>query len=148
LEGSLTSHQVARLFVRQRSSSEDRTMRNELPRPDWASLLETVSVDIVCVAKAPDDEAGYRVTCTDAETGKVFGRRLFPAVACGGPPLITFGDIVEMMGGSYRCLSVLVEIQGQKALRRNRRISDMLRRHRRGWLRRSGYDRRLAEVSL
>ena len=111
------------------------------PRPDWASLLETVSVDIVCVAKAPGDEASYGVTCSDADTGQVLGRRRF-AAACDGPPSITFGDIVEMMGGSYRCLSVLVEIEGRKALRRNRRISDMLRRHRRGWLRRSGYGRR------
>ena len=122
-------------------------MRYELPRPDWSSLLETVSVDIVCIAKAPDDEAGYSVTCTDAETGEVIGRRQYPG-ACDGPPSVTLGDIVEIMGGSYRCLSVLVEIEGQKLARRNRRISDRYRRSQRGWLRRSGYDRLLAEVSL
>jgi hypothetical protein len=116
-------------------------MTIDTPRPDWASLLETVSVNIVCVAKAPGDEGSYGVTCTDADTGQVLGRRRFDG-ACDGPPSITFGDIVEMMGGSYRCLSVLVEIESQKALRRNRRISDMLRRHGRGWLRRSGYGRR------
>jgi hypothetical protein len=122
-------------------------MRSELLGPDWSSLLETVSVDIVCVAQAPGDEAGCRVTCTDAETGQVIGRRLLPA-ACNGPPRITVGDIVEMMGGSYRCLSVLVEIETQKLAQRNRRISDRHRRRERGWLRRSGYDRLLAEVSL
>ncbi len=116
-------------------------MTIEDPRPDWASLLETVSVDIVCVAKAPGDEASYGVTCTDADTGQVLGRRRFVGT-CDGPPSITFGDIVEMMGGSYSCLSVLVEIEGRKAMRRKRRVSDMLRRHRRGWLRRSGRGRR------
>ena len=109
-------------------------MTIEVPRPDWASLLETVSVNVVCVAKAPGDEGSFSVTCTDAETGKVIGRRLFPE-ACGGPPPITFGDLVEMMGGPYRCASVLVEIEGQKLARRNRRISDQLRRCERGWLR-------------
>jgi hypothetical protein len=134
-------------------------MKRENPGPDWELLLGSVSVDIVCVAKAPGDEGSYSVTCADADTGKVLGRRRF-AAADDGPPAITFGDIVEMMGGAYRCLSALVEIEGQKALKRNRRISDMLRRHRRGWLRRSGYGRReiafesplerefLADVSL
>jgi hypothetical protein len=116
-------------------------MTIEVPRPDWASLLETVSVNVVCVAKAPGDEESYSVTCTDADTGRVLGRRRF-AAAYDGPPPITFGDIVEMMGGGYRCASVLVEIQSQKLMRRNRRISDMLRRNGRGWLRRSGYGRR------
>jgi len=121
-------------------------MSYELPGPDWSSLLETVSVDIVCIAKAPGDEEGYSVTCTDAETGEVVGRRLFPG-ACDGPPPITLGDIVEMMGGSYRCLSILVEIETQKLARLNRRISDRYRRSQRGWLRRSGYGRLLTEVS-
>jgi hypothetical protein len=121
-------------------------MSNESPGPD-ESLFETVSVDIVYVTNARNDEGGYSVTCTDAETGQVIGRRLLPA-ACDGPPRITLGDIVEMMGGSYRCLSVLVEIETQKLARRNRRISDRYRRSQRGWLRRSGYDRLLAEVTL
>jgi hypothetical protein len=121
-------------------------MRYERPRPDWP-LLETVSVDVVHVANARGDEAGYSVTCTDAETGKVIGRRLFPG-ACGGPPPVTIGDIVEMMGGPYRCSSILVEIETRKLARLNRRISDRLRRRKRGWLRRSGYSRLLAEVSL
>jgi hypothetical protein len=88
--------------------------------PDWAYLLETISVDIVCVAKAPGDGGIYSVTCTDADTGKVLGRRRIVS-AYDGPPSITFDDIVEMMGGSYRCASVLVEIEGQKLMRRKRR---------------------------
>jgi len=99
--------------------------------PDWASLLETVSVNVVCVAKAPGDEGSYIVTCSDTDTGRILGRRRFVG-ACDGPPPIAFGDIVAMMGGSYRCLSVLVEIEGQKLMRRKRRISEMLRRHQRG----------------
>ena len=122
-------------------------MNNESPGLD-ESLFETVSVNIVYVTNARDDEGGYSVTCTNAETGQVIGRRLFAAGACGDPPRVTLGDIVEMMGGSYCCLSVFVEIEGQKLTRRNRRISDRLRRRERGWLRRSGYDRLLAEVSL
>jgi hypothetical protein len=129
------------------------------PRPDWSSLLETVKVDVVCVAKAPGDEGSYSVTCMDAETGQVIGRRRLHA-AGDGPPRITFGDLAELMGGPYRCVSILVEIETRKLARRTRRISDMLRRRRRGWLRHTGYGRPavafesklerdfLAEVSL
>jgi hypothetical protein len=65
-------------------------------------------------------------TCIDAKTGEVIGHRLSPA-AGDGRLRITFGDIVEPVGGTDRCISVLVDIE--KLAWRNRQISDMLRRH-------------------
>lgn len=91
-------------------------MITENPGPDEFPF-ETVSVDIVYVTNARNDE-GYSVTCLDAETGELIGSRLLPP-ASDGPPLITFGDFAELVGDTYRCTSVLVVIENGGWLRRN-----------------------------
>jgi hypothetical protein len=114
-------------------------MSNERPRHD-GSLIETVSVDIVYVTNARNDEGGHSVTCLDADTGKVISSRPLPPAA-DGPPRITFGDFAELMGDTYGCASVLVVIEKQMPARRSRRASDMLCPGERGWLRHGGCQR-------
>lgn len=91
------------------------------------SFLKRIKLEIVLLPREHGDGAGYRVTCTDAKTGVVIGRRLLPDTA-GCMPLI---NVVEMMGGAYRYASIGVDIETEQLARRNRRISDWLRRHRR-----------------
>jgi hypothetical protein len=111
-------------------------MSNERPRHD-GSLIETVSVDIVYVTNARNDEGGHSVTCLDADTGKVIGSLPLPPAA-DGPRRITFGDFAELMGDTCRCTSVLVVIEKQMPARQSCRASDMLCRGERGWLRHGG----------
>ena len=109
-------------------------MSNKSPDPD-ESLFETVSVRIVYVKNARNDEGIYSVSSLNADTGKVIGRRLLSSEG-NNPPAITYGDLAALMGDTYRCASVLIEIEAQKPARR--RIPDILRRRERGWLRRNG----------
>jgi hypothetical protein len=111
-------------------------MSNESLDPD-EFLFETVCVRIVYVTNARNDEGIYSVSSLNAETGEVIGRRLLPSVG-NGPPPITYGDLAALLGGTYRCASVLIEIEAQKPARREHRNPDKLRRRERGWLRRNG----------
>jgi hypothetical protein len=90
------------------------------------SFLKRINLEIVLLRERGGG-AGYRATWTDAKTGVVIGRRLLPETA----GCMTLIDVVEMMGGAYRCASIGVDIEMEQLARRNRRISDRLRRLRR-----------------
>jgi hypothetical protein len=105
-------------------------------RPDDAAIDRSrIDWDIAVVADPePDLVAQYRVTCSDRDTGTFIGSVVVPAGPGGRPPVITVGDIVELIGG-YRIASVYVEIEAERLARVNRRVSDRERRRARGWLR-------------
>ena len=97
-------------------------------------LLDRLSCEIV-VINGRDQQSLYRVTCTDGETGIVLGSRLLPAGPRGAAPAITLGDVVELIGGGYRCASIAVEIEAGNLSRQTRRIGDILRRREGLWRR-------------
>jgi hypothetical protein len=90
------------------------------------SFPKRINLEIVLLRERGDG-AAYRATCTDAKTGVVIGRRLLPETA----GCMTLINVVEMMGGAYRCASIGVDIEMEQLARRNRRISGRLRRLRR-----------------
>lgn len=100
--------------------------------------LDLLRCDISLVESRHDPVARYTATCTDSATGIVLGRRLLPADPHGGPPSVTLGDIVEMIGGAYRLASITVEIEAQALSRRTRRVVDRLRSRDRRWRRGAG----------
>jgi hypothetical protein len=103
---------------------------------DAAIDRSRIDRDIAVVSdREPDLLAQYRVTCSDRDTGTFIGSVVVPAGPGGRPPVITVGDIVELIGG-YRIASVYVEIEAERLARVNRRFSDRERRRARGWLRR------------
>jgi hypothetical protein len=97
--------------------------------------LRRLSCEII-VVNGRDPQSPYRATCTDPETGIVLGSRLLPAGPDGAAPAVTLGDVVELIGGGYRCASVAVEIEAENLSRQTRRIVDILRLRKRLWRRR------------
>jgi hypothetical protein len=113
---------------------EFETVRCEGASTDFGRL----SCEIVLLGDRQPDRAGsYLVTCTDTETGRFIGSTLLPADPDGGPPSVTLGDLVGLIGGAYRLASVFVEIEAERLARRTRRLSDRLRHRDRRWLRRA-----------
>jgi len=111
-------------------------MPNPLSTPRTHPDLDRLRCEIV-VINGRDPQSLYRATCTDAETGVVLGSRLLPAGPRGGAPAVTLGDVVELIGGGYRCASVAVDIEVENLSRQTRRVGDILRTRRRLWRRRS-----------
>ena len=104
-------------------------------REDAPTNFGRLSCEIVFIDDRQCVRAGsYLVTCTDTETGRFIGSTLLPAEPDGGPPRVTLGDIVGLIGGGYRLASIIVEIEADRLARRTRRVSDRLRRRDRSWL--------------
>jgi hypothetical protein len=90
------------------------------------------------VVSDPEDRASPgRATCTDARTGAVIGFRSIPRGSGGGRQTVDADEVIRMIGGAYRLVSIAVEIETEILGRRNRRVSDMLPLRRRLWRRRS-----------
>jgi hypothetical protein len=87
-----------------------------------------------------DDGAGdgaARCVGTDARTGAVIGFRSIPRGSGDGRQTVDADEVIRMIGGAYRLVSIAVEIETEILGRRNRRVSDMLPLRRRLWRRRS-----------
>jgi len=106
--------------------------RNDAPQDFSRLSCEVVVLDDL----QRGHSASYRVTCTDTETGRTVGRAVLPAGPDGGPPRVTLEDLAGLVGG-YRLASVFVEIEAEQLARQTGRVSDLLRRRDRSWLRRA-----------
>ncbi|NEU97988.1 hypothetical protein [Bradyrhizobium uaiense] len=91
----------------------------------------------VFIEPQPGGATSYRVTCTDLETGWVFGSGLLPATPAGGPPVLTPSDLTPLLGSTYRLASALVDLESERLARLSRRSADRGRRRNRSWLRRA-----------
>jgi hypothetical protein len=117
-----------------RPSVEEETAMSTVTAPD----LGWLTCEIVVLGDPERDlTASYRITCRELETGRFVGSAVLPASPDGGPPRISLGDIVRLIGG-YRFASIYVEIESERLARRNRAVSERLRHRDRGWLRRAG----------
>jgi hypothetical protein len=90
-----------------------------------------VRLDGVFAARERDEAARCCAPRTDTETVVVVGYLRLPETV-GGTPSITVDEAVEMMGGAYRCASILVDVLTKQLARHNRRISRRLCRLARG----------------
>jgi hypothetical protein len=74
------------------------------PRPSRVAWDIVVAVD-----RESRLVAHYRVTCRDRETGVLIAESVSSPAPDGGPPRITIGDVVELLG-ECRTSSVVIEI--------------------------------------
>jgi hypothetical protein len=82
-----------------------------------------------------------RATCVEAHTGTVIGSVRIPAEVAAGRQPIDPNEMIRMIGGTYRLAKITVDIETNLLVRRTRRLSDIMRSHRRFW-------RRLARVQI
>jgi hypothetical protein len=73
------------------------------------------------VVSDPEDRASPgRATCTDARTGAVIGFRSIPRGSGDGRQTVDADEVIRMIGGAYRLVSIAVEIETEILGRRNR----------------------------
>jgi hypothetical protein len=100
----------------------------ECPRPPKTVSVDVVKCDIILVQGTCIDARHYIVTCWDSESGTILGARLFASGPDGQPPRPTLGDLVAIMGGTYRYAAVRVDIEARTVKRKTSRIARSLRR--------------------
>lgn len=105
-------------------------------RSEMTVDLDWMTISVRMVGQDPGTPfASYRITYSDAETGRMLGSISVPATPDGRPPRLTVGEIVELVS-RYRAASVYVEIAAERLVKITKRISDSARLHDKSWLRR------------
>lgn len=88
----------------------------------------------IAVFEEAHPTAPARVICTDVATGLIVGS---PSIAPDhrGQRSVNAGEVIRLIGGTYRLASIAVEIEARDLAKQSRRVSDELRLCRRLWRR-------------